>query len=184
MSAVLDQADAICQEKRDLAEWRSATIHHAFGWIHCEGGYEAIEYRHQPDNTTVSRSLGRLIYKDREHGVCMHCGREFELYHTPGSAWSFGEYVPEGPCCCSPECELEIDIECGITCTSCGVERATRKDSDGNAECTVCASRALRACVEAELRHLRDLSAGYRDTIPAPIPVDGCLDTPAADRSI
>jgi hypothetical protein len=201
-NSVLDENDRICRDARDAradevqfheqfaaikravamsretARLRAASFHGEFSWVRYPGGVlECREHRHDANDSTHDFVLGFLVTRHSSDPLewiasCAHCGAEFELCDD-GAVWKLDEYnSPVGHFCCSRECALEVDLELGLTCATCGDSKAVRRDARGNPSCgLLCESRALRARVIELLGLSADASEqDLRDTIPAPPP--------------
>lgn len=121
---------------------RDRTYHDSFAWYHLPPNlWELREIRHDTRNSTHEIVVGCLITNSSDElewlALCAHCGTEFSLGERVAQ-YTIVDGVPSGPFCCSRECADELDIDCGITCTSCGVDKTEKLDCDGNPSCSLC----------------------------------------------
>jgi hypothetical protein len=171
---------AVATSRETAHHVRDATYHGEFAWHNLDGLWECHEQRHDSANSTHPIVVGYLITRHSASPLewiasCAHCGREFVLdddHHIQGVWRLDANDRPVGNFCCSRECAEDLDVDLGITCATCGVEKAVRRDAHGNPSCgLLCESRALRTRVIELLGLSLDASEQeLRDTIPAPPP--------------
>lgn len=130
----------------DRAVWRTDTQYVGVQWTQSSVGFEALELRNRRDGSTRSRPLGDVtVYLGGEADAKCHCCGE--RFHLEDGVLEWSGNYPTGPCCCSPECREQFDVDAQTLCCDCGEARPTQVFEDGGI-CTLCASRRIRREVQ------------------------------------